>query len=70
MPPKIRDLKKQLRKAGFTNSPDRGKGSHSLWIDPNDPGNRVNLAGHDGSDAKPYQVRETEQAIQRRDPSG
>jgi hypothetical protein len=70
MPPRIRDLKKLLRKAGFANPSDRGKGSHSLWIDPDDPRNRVNLAGHDGSDAKPYQVRETEAAIKRRFSSG
>ena len=66
MPPKIRDLKKQLRKAGFANPPYRGKGSHSLWIDPDDPENVVNLSGHDGNDAKPYQIRDTKEAIRRR----
>ena len=66
MPPKIRDLKKRLRKAGFSNTPDRGKGSHSIWIDPDNSENIVTLSGNDGNAAKRYQVRDTEAAIQRR----
>lgn len=59
---KIRELKKMLQKAGFQQVP--GKGSHTNWIHPLYSG-KVTISGKDGSDAKPYQERETKQAIQK-----
>ena len=61
MPKKIRELKKMLQKAGFQQAP--GKGSHTNWIHPLYSG-KVTISGKDGSDAKPYQEKETKQAIQ------
>ncbi len=63
MPPKIRELKASLRKAGFVEEPDRGKGSHSWWLHPSLSTIRVNLSGRDGADAKPYQERDVREAI-------
>jgi len=34
-PRKIRELKQDLKQAGFVNVPKRGKGSHSYWEHPN-----------------------------------
>ncbi len=51
-----------LQKAGFQQVP--GKGSHTNWIHPLYSG-KVTISGKDGSDAKPYQERETKQAIQK-----
>jgi predicted RNA binding protein YcfA (HicA-like mRNA interferase family) len=51
MPPKIRELKKQLHDAGFLER--QGKGSHSIWYFPNTL-IRVTIAGNDGADAKKY----------------
>lgn len=54
MPRKIRQLIKDLNRAGFT---DRGgKGSHRNFLHP--CGARVTLSGHEGDDAKRYQERE------------
>ena len=50
-----------LQKAGFQQAP--GKGSHTNWIHPLYSG-KVTISGKDGSDAKPYQEKETKQAIQ------
>ena len=63
MPRKIRQLKADLRKAGFVEDADRGKGSHSRWHHLSAPGSRVTLSGHDGDDAKPYQEREVRETI-------
>jgi predicted RNA binding protein YcfA (HicA-like mRNA interferase family) len=61
MPPKIRELINRLRKAGFE---DRGgKGSHRNFTHPNCT-MPVTLSGNPGDDAKPYQVRQVEQAIE------
>ena len=61
MPRKIRQLIKDLKKAGFV---DRGgKGSHRNFVDGK--GNKVTLSGHEGDDAKPYQEREVELNIER-----
>ena len=49
MPKKIRDLLKDLRKAGF--ELDRQKGSHRQFKHPNLPG-VITLAGAEGADAK------------------
>jgi len=60
MPKKIRELKAELRKAGFRWRP--GKGSHTVWEHPlaDKP---VVLSGADGRDAKRYQEEEAEEQI-------
>jgi predicted RNA binding protein YcfA (HicA-like mRNA interferase family) len=63
MPRKIRQLKGDLKKAGFAVDPRRGKGSHSFWEHPS--GVEVVLSGKDGDDAKPYQERDVQQALER-----
>ena len=60
MPRKIRELKAQLRAAGFTER--QGKGSHTVWRHLLVP-QRVVLAGADGDDAKPYQERDVRIAL-------
>ncbi len=61
MPPKIRQLKAQLKKAGFSSRP--GKGSHIVWEHPILPQVRVTIAGQDGDDAKRYLVEEVQNAL-------
>ena len=61
MPKKIRELKQQLRKAGFNVLP--GKGSHTNWVHPLYQG-KITVSGKDGADAKPYQEKEISSAIQ------
>ncbi|MDV2995040.1 MAG: hypothetical protein N4J56_004694 [Chroococcidiopsis sp. SAG 2025] len=61
MPRKIRELKQTLRRVGFTELP--GKGSHTNWIHPLYSG-KLTISGSDGADAKPYQEKEIQQAIQ------
>jgi len=63
MPVKIRKLKAELRKAGFDSRP--GKGSHIVWYYPRDRSIHVSLAGNDGNDAKPYQIKDVYDAIRR-----
>jgi predicted RNA binding protein YcfA (HicA-like mRNA interferase family) len=60
MPKKIRELKKLLQQAGFTQR--TGKGSHTNWYHPLYLG-RITISGKDGSDAKEYQENEVFQAI-------
>jgi predicted RNA binding protein YcfA (HicA-like mRNA interferase family) len=60
MPQKIRELKARLSKAGFFLS--RMRGSHTVWNHPT-LATTVVLAGQDGKDAKPYQVRDVEAAL-------
>lgn len=60
MPKKIRELKQQLRKAGFQELP--GKGSHTNWIHPLYAG-KITVSGKDGADAKPYQEKEILRAL-------
>jgi len=59
MPPRIRDLIKNLQKNGFTER--GGKGSHRNFRHPN--GQRVTLSGKPSEDAKKYQVSDVEIAI-------
>jgi predicted RNA binding protein YcfA (HicA-like mRNA interferase family) len=54
MPKKIRELKSDLRRAGWYLKPGAGKGSHSVWEHSNVPYN-VTVSGHDGHDAQRYQ---------------
>lgn len=61
MPKKIRELKQMLRKLGFTEVP--GKGSHTNWIHPFYTG-KLTVSGKDGNDAKRYQEKDVQQAIE------
>ncbi len=63
MPRKIRQLKSDLRKSGFVEQADRGKGSHSWWHHPQFSAAVVTLSGKDGDDAQPYHERNVRQAI-------
>jgi predicted RNA binding protein YcfA (HicA-like mRNA interferase family) len=60
MPRKIRELIRDLERAGFINR--GGKGSHRNFEHPK--GMRVTLSGQPGADAKPYQEREVKRRIQ------
>lgn len=60
MPRKLRQLIRDLKKAGFVNR--GGKGSHRNFEHPD--GRRVTLSGQTGDDAKPYQEREVKEAIE------
>ena len=62
MPRKVRQLKADLKKAGFVELPERGKGSHTVWEHPLMP-KPVVISGHDGDDAQPYQERDVREAI-------
>lgn len=62
MPRTIRQLKADLRRAGFRELPRRGKGNHSYWIHPEVSTAQPNLAGKDGANARPYQEREIRDA--------
>ena len=64
MPRKIRELIRDLERAGFV---DRGgKGSHRNFEHPS--GVRTTLSGKAGDDAKPYQEREIKQVIEESQP--
>jgi hypothetical protein len=63
MPRKIRQLLRDLRRAGYRELPDRGKGSHTVWAHPLVPDLQPTIAGHDGDDAKPYQERAVRDAL-------
>lgn len=61
MPPKVRELIKSLKQAGFE---DRGgKGSHRNFVHSN-VSKPVTICGKLGDDAKNYQIRAVEKAIQ------
>jgi predicted RNA binding protein YcfA (HicA-like mRNA interferase family) len=60
MPKKIRELKQMLRKAGFTEVPE--KGSHTNWTHPLYEG-KLTILGKDSNDAKRYQEKDVQQAI-------
>ena len=59
MPPKVKELGKKLEDAGFVNR--GGKGSHRNLKHPK--GQSITISGRMGSDAKRYQIRDTEKAI-------
>lgn len=60
MPPKIRDLIRNLESAGFRN---RGrKGSHRNFRHPG--GVKITVSGKAGEDAKQYQIRNLKRAIE------
>ena len=61
MPPKVRELVADLQRAGFV---DRGgKGSHRNFVHPN-VAKPVVISGNLGDDAKNYQVRAVQLAIE------
>ncbi|MFW6359744.1 MAG: type II toxin-antitoxin system HicA family toxin [Chroococcales cyanobacterium] len=62
MPKKIRELKKMLKKAGFTEK--LAKGSHSKWT-PSLLSKSIIIAGKDGSDAKPYLEKQVNEALEK-----
>lgn len=53
MPRKKREIRAELRRLGFTEVKGGGKGSHTKFRHPDLP-YIINVAGHDGDDAKPY----------------
>ena len=61
MPPKIRELIKDLEDAGFVNR--GGKGSHRNFVHPNVV-SPVTVSGKLGDDAKHYQVRTVRKAVE------
>jgi len=61
MPPKIRVLKADLTRAGFTWR--QGKGSHQVWFHPHFPSVEVTVSGGDGEDARRYQLHEIRDVI-------
>ena len=54
MPRKIRQLIRDLERAGFVNR--GGKGSHRNFLHPD--GVAMTISGNSGDDAKPYQEKE------------
>ena len=62
MPPKIRELKAMLRKAGFSYRP--GKGSHTFWVHPA-LRDKITFSGSDGDDAQPYQEAMVKKALKK-----
>jgi predicted RNA binding protein YcfA (HicA-like mRNA interferase family) len=62
MPPKIRQLKASLRKAGAYQVSQEG--SHTKWKHPLIPTSMLILSGHDGDDAKPYQEKGVQNLLQ------
>jgi predicted RNA binding protein YcfA (HicA-like mRNA interferase family) len=61
MPRKIRQLIKELEKAGFVNR--GGKGNHRNFIHPK--GIAMTISGNIGDDAKHYQEKEVALKIER-----
>ncbi len=63
MPRKIRELRADLRRAGFRELTGRGKGSHRMYEHPDASHAGVTLAGNDGDDAAPYKEKQVRDAI-------
>jgi predicted RNA binding protein YcfA (HicA-like mRNA interferase family) len=61
VPPKVRQLIADLERAGFVNR--GGKGSHRNFVHPN-IARPVVISGNLGDDAKHYQVRAAQLAIE------
>ena len=59
MPKKIRELIRELEKAGFVNRD--GKGSHRNYTHARGP--KITVSGNPAHDAKPYQERDVAWAI-------
>jgi hypothetical protein len=61
MPRKLRELRADLRRAGFRNR--GGKGRHENWEHPL-VAKPVGLAGKDGDDAQAYQEKAVREALE------
>jgi len=61
VPPKVRELIAELERAGFVNR--GGKGSHRNFVHPN-VAKPVTISGGLGDDAKHYQLRAVQLAIE------
>ncbi len=61
MPKKIRELKKLLKKVGFSFKP--AKGSHSKWSHPQ-LSKSIIIAGKESNDAKPYLEQQVMEALE------
>ena len=61
MPPKVKQLIKELENAGFVNR--SGKGSHRNFAHPK-VAKPVTISGKVGDDALRYQVRDVKKAIE------
>jgi predicted RNA binding protein YcfA (HicA-like mRNA interferase family) len=61
MPPKVRELISKLESAGFESR--GGKGSHRNYVHPQ-VSKPVTISGKLGDDAKQYQVRVAERALE------
>lgn len=59
MPRKVRELVRDLERAGFMNR--GGKGSHRNYLHPR--GIRITISGNAGDDARRYQERDVERAL-------
>ena len=59
MPRKIRELIRDLERAGFVNR--GGKGGHQNFL--HSKGTRVTISGNSGADAKPYQEKAVRAAL-------
>jgi predicted RNA binding protein YcfA (HicA-like mRNA interferase family) len=60
MPPKIRELIRDLESAGFVNR--GGKGSHRNFRHPK--GANITISGAPGQEAKKYQLRGVKRALE------
>ncbi len=58
----MRDLKRDLRRAGFDWRP--GKGSHTFWFHPLLP-DVWTLSGKDGDDAQGYHERKVRELVEK-----
>ncbi len=61
MPRKLRELRRDLRRAGFYITWQRG--SHQTWKHPDVVSASLTLSGADGADAKPYQEEDVSREI-------
>jgi predicted RNA binding protein YcfA (HicA-like mRNA interferase family) len=61
VPPKVRELIAELEKAGFAER--GGKGSHRNYVHPK-LARPITISGNPGDDAKRYQVRAVQLAIE------
>lgn len=62
-PQKIRELKKQLRQAGFSSR--SGKVSHTVWIHSLLPRDELTISGNDTDEAKKYQVSDVKNILKK-----
>jgi|tagenome__1003787_1003787.scaffolds.fasta_scaffold16740410_2 hypothetical protein len=63
MPRKLRQLKADLRRAGFVELRGRGKGDHTMWQHPDVPAAIVGLDGQDGDDAPRYMEKDLREML-------